>query len=818
MSYEKALLAKSYSGLLTGKIQNLINSEAVKGCEPNIYAQPVNLEPPYLQISDIVTSETGYIIDNQSDISEDYKNPLTRLKVWISPECSLNWLRSEHFIKSLSGIKHRAGLEIAGNRELIEIFFLSQPEDVSKLKTAFQIQFAENALSDTNETGISVFENTSWDELALADFYPPPPYSHLFTQPGELKVSPLEAILTALSEIPVNNIGVFQVLFQPVLADHDWHQNINTLLDLEYTIKLLNGMYANQSFPSQPPSGELHGMAEEVRVKAHNDKPIYAATLRMAVIGNADNNQEYLKNLSIFANLFQHGGRPLNQITDTHYRNILELSKIKEMFLNGYSYRHGFLLNSSELSGFVHLPSGDQLEISRLPIKLHEPLTIKNEDLRHGTPIGYTKVTGEKQTVCIPDKIRSRSTHIIARHGMGKSTLMEHMILHDIEKGAGVAVLDPHGDLINRLIHLIPPRYIDRTILFDLANRDFVPLWNPVSTTPGQDLSRTTDDLVAAIKNIVQGWGDRLENLLRHAIYALLHLSNTSLLDISNLLRKNSKESQILLRQIKGVVDNQTARLFWEHDFAKYNNQDLNPPKHKLSKLLVSGNVSLMLSQPENRINFREIMDTGKILLMDLSGIGAEIRELLGSFALSLLHITALSRSDTPIHERKPFHVYCDEAHRFLTSSIEDLIAEARKFGVDLTLAHQYLRQFDQSTRDGILTAGSTIMFNVDMNDARYLCKDLQSLVEPEKLATFEIGDAIARIGTDIVKIKTRDQDDLLIPGSSELIKAHSYKNYYKRADEIEKYIRKNDSLYGAIDYTDTTDFGDEDFKYEEFD
>jgi len=132
--------------------------------------------------------------------------------------------------------------------------------------------------------------------------------------------------------------------------------------------------------------------------------------------------------------------------------------------------------------------------------------------------------------------------------------------------------------------------------------------------------------------------------------------------------------------------------------------------------------------------------------------------------------------------------------------------------------AHQYLRQFDQSTRDGILTAGSTIIFNVDMNDARYLCKDLQGLVEPEKLATFEIGDAIARIGTDIVKIKTKDQDELLIPGSSELIKAHSYKNYYKRADEIEKNIHKNDTLYGAVDYTDMIDFGDEDFEYEEFD
>ena len=818
MSYENAVIKKSYAGLLTGKIQGLINLEAIKGCEPKINAYPVSLEPVHIPISDIVALDTRSLANDPAGIIPEYKEPLTRLKVWISPENSLNWVRSEQFLKSLTGIQNRAGFEIIGNKESIEIFFSAQPEDIPIIQTAFKTQFGENGLSNINETRLSGCDDTSWNRIALADFYPPPPYSHLFTQPEELKTCPHETIFTALSEIPADTIGVFQILFQPVSTDHDWHQNINILLDLEYTIKLLNGMYTSQNIPSQPPSGELHGMAKDVRVKAHNDKPIFVAVLRMAVIGSNGSNQACLQNLKLFANLFQHGGRPLKQLTDSEYRAKLEFPYIKDMFLNGLSYRHGFLLNSSELSGFIHLPPGERLETFKPLIKTLEPLTIKNEDLRCGTPIGISKKTGEEQIVCIPDRIRTRSTHIIARHGMGKSTLMEHMILHDIEKGAAVAVLDPHGDLIQRLIHLIPPKFVNRTILFDLGNRDYVPLWNPVSTTPGQDLSRTTDDLVAAIKNIVQGWGDRLENLLRHAIFALLHLPNTSLLDISNLLRKDSKESHILQRRIKGIVKNQTARLFWEHDFAKYNNQDLNPPKHKLSKLLVSGNVSLMLSQPENRINFREIMDTGKILLMDLSGIGAEIRELLGSFALSLLHITALSRSDTPIEERKPFHIYCDEAHRFLTTSIEDIIAETRKFGVNLTLAHQYLRQFDQSTRDGILTAGSTIIFNVDMNDARYLSKDLQGLVEPEKLATFEIGDAIARIGTDIVKIKTKDQDSLPIPGSHELIKEHSYKNYYRKAADIEKTIGGNNSLYGRVDYPDITDYGDEDFEYEEFD
>ncbi|MEA1981310.1 MAG: hypothetical protein U9N54_10090, partial [candidate division Zixibacteria bacterium] len=244
--------------------------------------------------------------------------------------------------------------------------------------------------------------------------------------------------------------------------------------------------------------------------------------------------------------------------------------------------------------------------------------------------------------------------------------------------------------------------------------------------------------------------------------------------------------------------------------------------KHKLSKLLVSGNVSLMLSQPENRINYRDIMDNSKILLMDLSGVGAESRKLIGSFALSLFHNTALSRSDIPIEKRKQFHIFCDEAHLFLTSSIEDIIAEARKFGVSLTMAHQYLRQFDQSARDGILTVGSTIIFNVDMNDAKYLCKDLQGLVHPEKLATFEIGDAIARIGTDIVKMTTKDQMPLPTPGSRELIIEHSHKNYYKTVDEIKKVLAGHgtfdDGLENMNIFSLRGNFDEKDFEYEEFD
>lgn len=133
---------------------------------------------------------------------------------------------------------------------------------------------------------------------------------------------------------------------------------------------------------------------------------------------------------------------------------------------------------------------------------------------------------------------------------------------------------------------------------------------------------------------------------------------------------------------------------------------------------------------------------------MDLSGLGSETRDLLGSFLLAILHLTALGRSAIPAETRKPFAVYADEAHRFTSGPLEDLITEARKYGVGLTLAHQYLSQFEAHKRDAIGCIGTTVVFNVDSKDAAFLKKDLKDKVEVSDLISLEVGEAIARIGT----------------------------------------------------------------------
>ena len=357
-------------------------------------------------------------------------------------------------------------------------------------------------------------------------------------------------------------------------------------------------------------------------------------------------------------------------------------------------------------------------------------------------------------------------------------------------------MIDPHGDLVEDLLCLIEHEYIEKTIYFDPGNPDYVPMWNPLKITYGQDISRTADDLVAAIKTVVTGWGDRLEHLLRHGLLGLLHLPASTLLDLSNLLRKGSDESNRLRKEILEVVENPTAQLFWKNDFDRYSNEAFDPPKHKLSKLLLARNVALMLSQPESLFNFRQIMDEGMILLVNLSKIGSEVRGILGCLILSLLHLAAISRSDISRKDRKEFKIYADEAHRFITQALDDLIVEARKYRTNLTLAHHYLAQFGSEKTGALSSVGTTIIMNVDGKDARYLTKDLRGLVDYEDIMNLQIGEAIVRLDTEVVKVRLPGPLEIPEHHFKEEIIQHSLKHYYKPAHVVRKFLKSRDTRW----------------------
>jgi hypothetical protein len=199
-----------------------------------------------------------------------------------------------------------------------------------------------------------------------------------------------------------------------------------------------------------------------------------------------------------------------------------------------------------------------------------------------------------------------------------------------------------------------------------------------------------------------------------------------------------------------------------------------------------------MLSQPENMFNFRHMMDDGMIFIADLSSnLGTEIKQIIGGFILARMCITALSRSDIPKKERRPFNLYLDEAHLFVTDKLENILVEARKFNVRLNLTHQHLHQFDTEKVGALGTVGTTIVFKVDSGDAAHLSKGFKKKVEVKDFIELEQGEAILRCGTEIVKIKTLGPLEIPANNFKDRIIAESRMKYCIPARQIRKIIEQ---------------------------
>lgn len=796
---EPAILARAHPFIIRAGLNNILEHEAEKGRQAEISDTPVPLEPTYMPLR---TAEEIYEAGGPAFLESDPPPPSNtwmRFRIWLSPEQPCDWCRSELLVKHFADLSRRAAWEILGNDEGISFRLLCHPEDAPLIRAAFGGQFAHCRITEQPDRGLlAAIPGATWAGVDFREFFPESPYFRLMTRPPELKRSPYASLLAAMAMIPQPAIGLYQVLFAPVCPNHNWRQNVEFLQDAEFKTKLLHGLTLAQRFAQQAPSGDLRQMSMDLENKAHNDKPFFAAVLRVAVIGAGAHSREFLRSFDALSGLLQYGGRPLSRLNAEKFRARLSTESIRRMFVDGLSHRRGFLVNSEELSGIVHVPPPETMtEIAGITTMLE---TLPSDgSLNEGTPIGYSASAGSEIVVCIPYGARPRHTHLIGRPGTGKTSVMEGMILDDVGRGVGLAVLDPHGDLCERLLCLIPAEAVERTIYLDPGDPDWIPLWNPFGAVAAHKAGDVTDGMIDVFKSFVDNWGDRLEHILRNLFIALLSQPRGTLLDVADLLRPKAQGAEELRRRFEEAVDDLSVQKFLREELAAFRNDELSPPRNKLSKLLLAGSVSLMLSQPDSAFHLGEVMDQGKILLVNLSRIGSQVRGIVGSLLVSLFRQETLRRSEVPEAKRREFHMYCDEFQRFVTDSLEDMIAEARKYKVGLTLAHQYMRQFDRRKGDALSTVGSTIIFGVDRADAEYLTKDLLGMVRTEDLIAQPDFRALARIGQQVVRIRTYKPPEITGTGHRDQIIERSRRLYCKPAAEVVARIRRRRAELGQL-------------------
>ena len=323
-----------------------------------------------------------------------------------------------------------------------------------------------------------------------------------------------------------------------------------------------------------------------------------------------------------------------------------------------------------------------------------------------------------------------RFSHIytIGKTGVGKSTLLEALARQDLDAGRGFCLIDPHGDLAERMCEAA-----------DASGRPFIYMdaavptqpygYNPLRRVKEDKIPLAVSGLMDAMKKLwSDAWGVRMEHVLRSSLYALIERDGSTLPDILRLYSDKAYRQSV----VRGIR-NETVRRYWKDEFVKYPDRQraeaVAPIQNKLGALLTDPRLYRALVTPDIPISFRSIMDTGGVLIVNLAKgrMGEDSANILGSMLVATIGLAGLSRAELPVAERRPFFLYVDEFQTFTTLAFANLMPELRKHGVGLTLAHQYLHQLDDDVRHSVLgNAGTLIAFRLGPDDATVIMQEMQ--------------------------------------------------------------------------------------------
>lgn len=324
---------------------------------------------------------------------------------------------------------------------------------------------------------------------------------------------------------------------------------------------------------------------------------------------------------------------------------------------------------------------------------------------------------------------RLSHVYVIGKTGVGKSTLLETLALGDLQAGRGFALIDPHGDLVERIRDSATPAQREKLIYLDAADPGQPFGYNPLRRVRDDKIPLAASGLLEAIRKIwPDAWGVRMEHVLRNTLFALLERDGSTLPDIVRLYTDKEFRKQVTSR-----VRNDVVRAFWTEEFAHYPDrlraEAVAPIQNKLGALLTDPRLFNILVRPAVDIHFRKLMDEGGVLLVNLAKgrLGEDGASVLGGLIVSTIGLAALSRADKPANTRRPFFLYVDEFQSFTTLSFANMMAELRKYGVGLVLAHQHLHQLEPDIRHAVLgNAGTLVSFRVGPEDAGVLAAEFQ--------------------------------------------------------------------------------------------
>ncbi|HUT96450.1 MAG TPA: CxxC-x17-CxxC domain-containing protein [Candidatus Paceibacterota bacterium] len=348
------------------------------------------------------------------------------------------------------------------------------------------------------------------------------------------------------------------------------------------------------------------------------------------------------------------------------------------------------------------------------------------------TILGETNFRNKRTKFGIKTKDRRQHVYVVGKTGTGKSELLKNMAIQDIQNGHGVAIVDPHGDFAETMLDFVPSNRVNDIIYFNPADLEYPITFNIMENVEPEYRHLVVSGLMGVFKKIWPDvWSARMEYILRNAILSLLEYPGSTLLGVNRLLADKDYRQKVLEK-----VTDPSVKAFWTNEFAKYpdrfREEAVAPIQNKVGQFISTPLIRNIIGQVKSSIDMREIMDQGKILIVNLSKgrVGEDASQLLGALVITKLQLAAMSRVDVLEHERKDFYLYVDEFQTFATDAFASILSEARKYHLCLTLAHQYVAQLDSmgdkgkntKVRDAIFgNVGTLITFRVGADDAEFL-------------------------------------------------------------------------------------------------
>ena len=671
---------------------------------------------------------------------------------------------AEGLLIALGSSQHPVAFEIIGTSERIVMQLAAAkdeaPHIAETLRGFFPAAGVAEARGSLFQTWRETGERIALMECALAREFMLPLRTFLKPDPD-----PLIGLFASLSSLTPGDLGVLQILFRA--TREDWPASVKrALLDGE-----------GKPFFMDAPELTRLGL-EKI---AH---PLFAVVIRIAAAANDQGRATVIAER--IAGALAHFGR-----ADGNELVLIgndEGADLERDLISRTSHRSGLLLSSGELVGLVHPPSAS-VAVPKLVRRMRRTKAAPEEAVGRPIVLGVNEHAGRTVTVGLSPDLRMRHMDVIGASGMGKSTLLLDLVLQSIEQGRGVGVLDPHGDLVDEILARVPENREEDVVLVDASDAERPVGFNLLDAHSELERTLLASDLVGVFRRLSTTWGDQMQAVLANAIQAFLtSREGGSLADLRRFLIEPDYRREFLR-----TVEDEEVVYYWTKEFPLLVGKPAGPILTRLDSFLRPKLLRAMLTQRRSALDFRDILDRGRIFLAKLAqgAIGEDNAALLGSLIVAKFHQAAISRQDVRSDQRRDFDLVIDEFQDVVTPSVANILAGTRKYRLGLTAAHQSLRpvfEADQAVASALLANAATrVVFRVGEDDAKKLSDGFASF-DAQALTSLGVGEAICRIDrTDHdfnLKIRLRPKAGTDAAERRERIIARSREKYGTAAGE----------------------------------